>query len=83
MIQVQRVPVEAAMNDTTFDLIQKLAEERSQLYRLAAHQHLRAEQLSRVHEIEGRLNTLWDTHRRELASSRRPISYSEAQRRVA
>jgi Mg2+ and Co2+ transporter CorA len=68
------------MMNETFDLIQKLATERTNLYRLAGKQHLSGEQLSRIHEIEGRLVTLWDLHRRELAGARRPVRYSEALR---
>ena len=67
------------MNET-FDLIQKLATERTALYRMAGNQHLSGEQISRLHEIEGRLVTLWDVHRRELAATRRPVRYSDALR---
>lgn len=71
------------MMDTTFDLINQLANERSFLYRLAAKQHLTETQLSRIHEIEGRLATLWDAHRREVVASRRPERYSDAVSRAA
>lgn len=71
------------MTDTTFELINQLADERNFLYRLAAKQHLTETQLSRIHEIEGRLATLWDAHRRELVASRRPERYTDAIRRAA
>ncbi len=64
------------MNET-LDLIQRLSNERQSLYRLAGQQHLTEDQLSRVHEIEGRLSSLWDQHRRELAAHYRPIRSSE------
>lgn len=71
------------MNDTTFDLITQLANERSFLYRLAGKQHITEAQLNRIHEIEGRLATLWDTHRRELVARRTPERYTDAIRRAA
>ncbi|MCA0454239.1 MAG: hypothetical protein LCI00_09725 [Chloroflexi bacterium] len=71
------------MTDTTFELINQLADERNFLYRLAAKQHLTETQLGRIHEIEGRLAMLWDTHRRELVASRRPERYTDAIRRAA
>jgi hypothetical protein len=69
--------MEGADMNETLDLIQYLANERHNLYRLAARQHLTDEQLSRIHEIEGRLSVLWDQHRRELAATRRPVRASE------
>ncbi len=72
------------MNETsTFDLINQLSNERNFLYRLAGKQHITEAQLSRIHEIEGRLATLWDAHRRELVASNRPERYTDAIRRVA
>lgn len=71
------------MTDTTFDLINKLANERSFLYRLSSKQHITEAQLNRIHEIEGQLVTLWDVHRRELVASHRTERYSDAIRRVA
>lgn len=65
------------MMNETFDLIQKMASERNNLYRLAGKQHLTQNQLQRIHEIEGRLVTLWDLHRRELATSYRPNRYTD------
>lgn len=58
------------MNDT-LDLIQRLSNERLKLYWLAGKQSLSPDQLYRVNEITGQLYTLWDQHRRELASERR------------
>jgi hypothetical protein len=60
------------MNET-LDLIQKLSNERLNLYWMAGHQHLSPDQLSRMNELTGRLSTLWDQHRRELASDRRYV----------
>ena len=54
------------------DQIQRLANERFELFRLAGKQHLTQPQLDRLHEIEGRLPGLWDLHRREVAAARRP-----------
>jgi hypothetical protein len=61
----------AIMNDA-MEQIQALAAERFNLYRLGGHQNLTPAQVDRVHEIEGRLASLWDLHRRELAANRRP-----------
>ena len=71
------------MTDTTFDLINKLANERTFLYRLTSKQHLTESQLNRIHEIEGQLVTLWDVHRRELVASHGKEQYTDAIRRVA
>ena len=71
------------MTDTTFELINQLANERNFLYRLAGKQHITETQLDRIHEIEGRLATLWDAHRRELVARRTPERYNEAIRRAA
>jgi hypothetical protein len=71
------------MTNTTFDLINQLADERNFLYRLAGKQHITETQLNRIHEIEGRLATLWDAHRRELVANRRPERYSDAISRAA
>jgi hypothetical protein len=67
------------MNET-LDLIQYLANERHNLYRLAGKQRLTEAQLSRVHEIEGRLAGLWDQYRRELAAGYRLIRSSDLRR---
>ena len=58
------------MNDT-FQTILKLSDERFQLYLLAGHQRLLPDQASRIDEITGRLASLWDTYRRELAADSR------------
>lgn len=70
------------VNDSLVE-IQSLGEELHLLYRMAGKQHLTQEQLDRLHTIEARLPMLWDAHRRELASSRRPIPYKETFRRIA
>ncbi len=57
------------MNET-LDYIQKLANERIELWRLAGKQHLTPDQAARVDEITGRLPDLWDQYRRELAADR-------------
>ena len=67
----------------TFDLINQLSDERNFLYRLAGKQHITEVQLNRIHEIEGRLATLWDAHRREVVAKNRPERYADAIRRVA
>ncbi len=59
------------MMDETMELIQKLSDERSVLYRLASHSRLSPDQESRLNEISGRLPVLWDSYRRELAADRR------------
>ncbi len=59
------------MQSETFQTILKLSDERFQLYLLAGHQHLMPNQLARVDEITGRLATLWDQYRRELAANSR------------
>lgn len=60
--------------DETVDLIQKFANERHNLYRLAAKGHLLPDQQYRLRELNDRLPLLWDQYRREYASRRnRPI----------
>jgi len=59
------------MHDETFELIQQLANERFNLYRLAGKGHLSPEQQGRIHALTDRLAVLWDQHRRELASRQR------------
>ena len=56
--------------DDTFELIQNLSNERQLLYRLAARQHLNAEQQTRLGEINFQLPMLWDRYRRELVAAR-------------
>ena len=60
------------MEEDTLELIQKVANERHMLYRLAGKQHLTLEQQNRLDEITNRLPILWDQYRRELAASRQP-----------
>jgi hypothetical protein len=60
------------MNET-LDQIQKLANEMHYLYSVAGKQHLTPDQEQRLNEITGRLPTLWDLHRRELAADHRYV----------
>ena len=57
----------------TLDQIQRLSHERLELYYLAGHQNLTPDQQSRLNELNGRLPSLWDLHRRELAASHRYV----------
>jgi hypothetical protein len=57
------------MNET-FEMIQKLANERFALYLLAGKQHLNPLEQGRLEEINNRLPMLWDQHRREIAGKR-------------
>lgn len=57
---------------TTFALIQQFANERHNLYKLAAKQTLTTKELARLHELNDRLPVLWDTYRRELAARAAP-----------
>ncbi len=62
----------------TFDLINRLSDERFNLYRLASKQHLTVEQQNRLSEITNQLPVLWDEHRREMASEQRPLADGRA-----
>jgi hypothetical protein len=55
--------------DETLDLIQRLANERHDLYRLAGKQHLTVEEQARMEDISSSLPVLWDRYRREIAAS--------------
>ena len=59
------------MQNDTFQTILKLSDERFELSLLAGHQHLLPNQSARIEEITGRLATLWDQYRRELAADSR------------
>lgn len=59
------------MNET-FRQINELSDERLNLYRLAAKQHLTAAQQVRLRELPNQLEVLWDQYRREVASASRP-----------
>jgi hypothetical protein len=59
------------MQSDTFQTILQLSDERFQLYLLAGHQRLMPDQVARIDEITGRLATLWDQYRRELAANSR------------
>ncbi len=58
------------MNET-FSEINRLSEERLNLYRLAGKQHLSTTQQQRLSEIPNKLEVLWDQYRREIASEHR------------
>lgn len=58
------------MNET-FNRINQLSDERFNLYRLAAKQHLTAAQHERITQITSQLEVLWDQYRREVASAHR------------
>lgn len=62
------------MMSETFQKINQLSEERLSLYRLGGKQHLKNAQVSRLNEIKHELEVLWDQHRREEASVRRPAA---------
>ena len=66
------------MENSTFQTILQLSDERFQLYLLAGHQRLMPNQQARIDEITGRLATLWDQYRRELAADSR-----ESRERIA
>jgi hypothetical protein len=59
------------MQSDTFQTILQLSDERFQLYLLAGHQRLMPDQVARIDKITGRLATLWDQYRRELAANSR------------
>jgi hypothetical protein len=61
----------------TFDQINQMSDERFSLYRLAAKQHLSAEQHRRLNEINNQLPVLWDQYRREVASAHRPAPVND------
>ena len=53
----------------TLPLIQKLATERFELYRLAGKQSLTPAEQQRLDEINARLPVLWHQHRVEVAAN--------------
>ena len=55
---------------STIDTIHQLATERFELWRKAADSGLTAHETHRVQAITTELDTLWDTHRREVASGK-------------
>jgi hypothetical protein len=60
--------------NATLDRINKLAEERSQLYRAASNGHRGdPKTISRIQEIDGRLEALWTRRRRERMMERDDI----------
>lgn len=65
------------MNET-FRQINALSDERLNLYRLAAKQHLNAAQYGRLHEINNQLPVLWDQYRREVAATAQPLPLDNA-----
>ena len=52
----------------TMTRINQLSKERQNLWRLAGQQPLSDEQVKRVQAITNELYSLWDVHRREVAS---------------
>ena len=56
----------------TLPLIQKLANERFELYLLAGKQHLSPAQQQQLEMLNARLPMLWDEHRREVAAAHTP-----------
>ena len=63
------------MNDSfensTFDEITRLANERHMLYRAGGHQPLNQNQRDRLSTIDNQLPVLWDQYRREVATETR------------
>ena len=57
------------MNET-MQQIQKMANERQYLWRLAGQREISPEQRQRIGEITTRLDILWDQYRREYAASK-------------
>lgn len=71
------------MQQSTLDLIQKLSNERQELYRLASQHRLTPEQRERLQEINRKLPILWDRHRRELAAGQVPTTQRYRPNRAA
>jgi hypothetical protein len=69
--------------DETLEQIQKIANERHFLYRLAGKQSLTDAQQGRIQQINNELPILWDRYRREFASTRRPATAPFDSRRIA
>jgi hypothetical protein len=69
--------------NASLDLIQQYANERHDLYRLAAKKHLTSEEMSRLHELNSQLPVLWDQYRRELAARNHTPYAFTAPRRAA
>lgn len=61
----------------TFSLINQMSDERFNLYRLAAKQHLTTAQHERLNAINNQLPVLWDQYRREVASAHRPAPVTD------
>lgn len=61
------------MNEITYDLIQRLSNERHKLWRLAGNGQATERDRERIQQITGKLDTLWDTYRREIAGDHRDI----------
>ena len=68
------------MQRATFETIDRLSDERSQLLALAGHQRLTRDQAARVDEITARLAIQWDQLRREVAADSRDSQEREASR---
>jgi len=71
------------MMDETLALIQRLANERHDLYRLAGKQHLTLEEHNRLDELNAQLPVVWDQYRREFASLQWTRTRPIEQRRAA
>lgn len=56
--------------DETLETIRRLATERLALYEKIAQGGHSPQVVARIEEITGKLASLWDTHRRELAAIR-------------
>ncbi|HLY28525.1 MAG TPA: hypothetical protein VKQ72_19415 [Aggregatilineales bacterium] len=67
------------MSDT-FDLIMRLSNERQELYRTAAQEHLNSDQRKSLEELNARIPLAWDQYRRELATERNESERSRAKR---
>ncbi len=66
----------------TWEELNRLSNERFNLYLQAGHGHLTPDQQTRLDWINARLPVLWDQHRRELAAQKYPRE-SYAARRAA
>jgi len=54
--------------ETTLERINRLAEERYQLYRKGGRSRLSRREMQRINEIDRELEQLWRQHRQELAT---------------
>lgn len=61
------------MNETTFDTIQRLSNERQRLWRLIGNGRANDLDRERVGQLTAKLDNLWDTYRREIAGDHREL----------